>query len=380
MMSILKNQKGMNIVGQGGKIILFMLPSLIAAILVHRYLPQSAALPGKIAFIKPLGYLLLLPGLMLWGAAVIQLMTGFSKGRLVTTGAYGVVRNPIYSSVTFFILPGIALLTGTWVYLVASVFLYAGVVIFIGREEQQLAKTFGKEYEDYRTKVDRLVPLKGQHEAKMVRQTLLICGILSSLLYVATDILAVMRWEEYGYTSQTVSELIAINAPTRSFVVPLFVMYSLLVYAFGTGVWRSAGRKSALRLAALGLVGKEVLGLMVTLFFPIHLRGIDVTLTDTMHGILTMAGNLFMLLAIGCGAAAFGKRFRIYSIMTGASLVVFGVLAGMAIPRLAANLPTPWIGVWERINIFAYMLWVVVLAVILLRAEKGPVSFEGNAV
>jgi protein-S-isoprenylcysteine O-methyltransferase Ste14 len=150
----------MTIVGQGGKIILFMLPSLIAAILVQTYLPQIADLPESISFIKPVGYLLLLPGLILWGTAVIQLVTGFSKVKLVTTGAYGVVRNPIYSSVTFFILPAVALMTLTWVYLVASVFLYVGVMIFIGTEEKQVSQAFGKEYENYCARVDRLVPLK----------------------------------------------------------------------------------------------------------------------------------------------------------------------------------------------------------------------------
>jgi protein-S-isoprenylcysteine O-methyltransferase Ste14 len=160
MINILKKQNEMNIVGQGGKIILFMLPSLIAAILVHAYLPQIAALPKSISFVKPVGYLLSLPGLILWGAAVLQLLTGFSKGKLVTTGAYGVVRNPIYSSVTFFILPAVALMTLTWVYFVASAFLYVGVMIFIGKEEKQLTKAFGQEYEDYVARVDRLVPLK----------------------------------------------------------------------------------------------------------------------------------------------------------------------------------------------------------------------------
>ena len=43
MLNIFKKQNVMNIVGQGGKIILFMLPSLIAAIVVHTYLPQIAA-------------------------------------------------------------------------------------------------------------------------------------------------------------------------------------------------------------------------------------------------------------------------------------------------------------------------------------------------
>ncbi len=160
MLNILKNQHGMNLVGQGGKIILFTLPSLIAAILVDTYLHPIAALPESIGFIKPVGYILLLLGLILWGSAMFQLITGFPKGKLVTTGAYGVVRNPIYSSVTFFILPAVTLLTLTWVYLVASVFLYAGVLIFIGPEEKQLTRVFGKQYEDYMARVDRLIPFK----------------------------------------------------------------------------------------------------------------------------------------------------------------------------------------------------------------------------
>ncbi len=203
----------------------------------------------------------------------------------------------------------------------------------------------------------------------MGRKLLLVCGILSSLLYVATVVLAAMRWEGYSSTAQTVSELIAIGAPTRPLVVPLFVTYALLVYAFGVGVWRSSGRKRALRFAAIGLVGKEVLGLVGTLFFPMHLRGGEGTLTDTMHAILALVGVLFMLLALGFGATAFGKWFRLYSIGTILLLVVGGVLTGLDAPRLATNLPTPWMGFWERINIYAYMLWVVVLTIALLRSK-----------
>lgn len=160
MINIFKQQHGMNIVGQGGKIILFMLPSLIAAILAHRYAPHFVALPQSLSIIKPLGYVLLLLGVILWGSAVTQLLAGFSKAQLVTTGAYGVVRNPIYSSVTFFIMPAVALLTLTWVYFIVSIGLYVGVMVFIGTEEKQLTRAFGQEYADYLRKVDRLVPFK----------------------------------------------------------------------------------------------------------------------------------------------------------------------------------------------------------------------------
>lgn len=203
-----------------------------------------------------------------------------------------------------------------------------------------------------------------------LNKILLICGILSPLLYVGTDILAAMHWEAYSYTSQTFSELIAIDAPTRPFVVSLSLTYALLMFAFGVGVWQSAARKRALRFTAVGIVGKEILGLVVTLFFPMHMRGVEVSFTDTMHATLTGVGVLFFLFAIGFGAAAFGKRFRLYSIGTIVILVVFGVLAGLDAPLMTANLPTPWMGVWERINIFGYFLWLVVLAVILLRMEK----------
>src|SRR5512133_3526176 len=160
MLNIFKSQNGMNIIGQGGKIILFTLPSLIAAIWVQIAFPHLAGLPESLRFIQPVGYGLLLIGLPFWAAAVIQLLTGFPTGKLITTGAYGIVRNPIYASVILFILPAVGLITFTWVYWVASVFLYSGVMLFIGTEEQQLTQAFGKAYEDYLARVDRLIPFK----------------------------------------------------------------------------------------------------------------------------------------------------------------------------------------------------------------------------
>ena len=105
-------------------------------------------------------------------------------------------------------------------------------------------------------------------------------------------------------------------------------------------------------------------------FAPMHQRAVMATgggtLTDTMHIVFGAVTVFLILVAMGFGAAAFGERFRLYSIATMVILVSFGALTGLDGPRVAANLPTPWIGVWERISIGAFLLWVVVLAVALL--------------
>ena len=52
---------------------------------------------------------------------------------------------------------------------------------------------------------------------------------------------------------------------------------------------------------------------------------------------------------------------------------VFGVLISLQAPQITANQPTPWAGIEERINIYATMLWVAVLATGLLRGQgKRP--------
>ena len=91
------------------------------------------------------------------------------------------------------------------------------------------------------------------------------------------------------------------------------------------------------------------------------------TLSDTMHVVLGGVTVFLMFLAIGFGATAFGKRFRFYSIASIVVLLAFGTLTFLDAPRLQANLPTPWIGLWERINISVFLLWVVVLATVLLK-------------
>ena len=115
-------------------------------------------------------------------------------------------------------------------------------------------------------------------------------------------------------------------------------------------------------------------------FFPEDLSQSTSAFTNTMHIILTVVTVLTWMLILGFAAAAFVKWFRLYSIGTLLAVIVFGSLAGSQGPALAAGQPTPWLGLTERINIYSFMLWVVVLAIVLLRApaEQPQASFDGR--
>jgi hypothetical protein len=199
------------------------------------------------------------------------------------------------------------------------------------------------------------------------REALLACGLLSSILYLLMNALIPLGWGGYSSFSQTISELSAVDAPTRWVWFPLGLTYTVLVIAFGIGVWTSASQNRPLRLVGMLLVSNGVLGLG---WVPMHQRDVLAggggTLTDTMHLVWAVITSSLMLLEIAFGATAFGIRFRWYSITTFIVLIVFGVLTFRAAPSVAANLPTPWLGVWERVNVLGYMLWMAVLSINLL--------------
>ena len=215
------------------------------------------------------------------------------------------------------------------------------------------------------------------------RKALLVCGIVSSLLYGA--MIGAIRFEGYSLVSQVPSELTAIGAPTRTLWMWLGSAYTVLVAAFGWGVWQSAGRNRAVRIVGGLMLAYGSLGLLWP-FAAMHQREVLAagggTWSDTMHVVLGGVTVLLMFLAIGFGATAFGKRFRLYSIISGVVLITFGALTFVEAPRLGAGLPTPWIGLWERINIAVFLTWVAVLAIVLLRTATSKEPFktpEGQA-
>jgi len=206
----------------------------------------------------------------------------------------------------------------------------------------------------------------------MGRKHLLYCGIAASLFYIAMNIFFPFLDKRYNWITQTVSELSAVDAPTRPLWFPLGIVYTLLIAAFGWGVFRSAVGNRYLCIVGILLIINGLIGLT---WSPMHQREVLAagggTFTDIWHLVMASVTVLLMFLSIGFGAAAFGKGFRFYSIITILVFIVFGVLTFVEAPNVDKNLPTPYIGLWERINIAAFMAWLLVFSINLLRLEKN---------
>jgi len=96
--------------------------------------------------------------LILFGAAIVancgkMLLKSFNSGKLMTDGLYKIFRNPMYAAYLIFIIPGICLLFNSWLALTTLIINYILFSFLIKREYQYLREKFGKEYEDYLSKV-----------------------------------------------------------------------------------------------------------------------------------------------------------------------------------------------------------------------------------
>jgi hypothetical protein len=193
------------------------------------------------------------------------------------------------------------------------------------------------------------------------RKALLAAGVLSSLLYViATDVIAASLWDNYSRTGEMVSMLFAIGSPARPVLIVLVGgVYTVLMIAFGLGIWLSAPRNRALRVTGAIVIGYGVSNIWA-LLYPLDLNN-DAAVP--MHIAATMSQIVLILAAMGFGAAAFHGWLRVYSIASLAASVVGGIASFIGAPRA----PNPLLGIGERISIGAFLLWVAVLTVALWR-------------
>lgn len=199
-------------------------------------------------------------------------------------------------------------------------------------------------------------------------RSFLACGIVGAAFFIAMDwVASFWLYPGYDYTSQQVSELSAIGAPSRDFWMTMGFPYAALSFAFALGVWRASAGRTRLKIAAVLLALFALNSLIWGWVAPMHMRGVAFSATDTMHIALTVAAVVLMVMFMTIGSTVFGRGFRIFSTLTIAAMLVAGGVVGMQVPAIAQGLPTPWMGLVERVSVYAPSLWITGLALMLMR-------------
>lgn len=148
----------MTIFGIGPKLVgLSCAYSIIPAALTIVY-PRFftiSVLPGLFNFLE---VVLLVLGIPLWLLSIFPLLTGFTQGKLCTTGVYSIVRNPMYSAFIIFIAPAITLFFRSWILFTIPVVMSLLFKKLIKAEELYLEQQFGEEYLKYKSEVNALIP------------------------------------------------------------------------------------------------------------------------------------------------------------------------------------------------------------------------------
>lgn len=123
------------------------------------YLKVGCAEQGRLFFVA-FGILCLLGGMYFWIHAVIlqRINKSVRERKLLTTGVYGYVRNPVYSAFLF-IFTGALLFAANYLLLLLPILFWATLTLLMKQtEEKWLFRQFGEEYALYCRKVNRVIP------------------------------------------------------------------------------------------------------------------------------------------------------------------------------------------------------------------------------
>jgi len=125
------------------------------AVPVHRYWSFPLALAGAVPLV--LGILLNVTADRQFKRHETTVKPFQQSSALVTAFPFSISRNPMYLGMSLLLL-GVALLMGTVAALIPVViFPYVMDRLFIRVEEKMLAETFGREWEEYQSRVRRWV-------------------------------------------------------------------------------------------------------------------------------------------------------------------------------------------------------------------------------
>ncbi len=154
---------GLDARGVGPRIMLITAPVLAAAVFFEIRAAQfTEIVPGNSSAAKLIGWIWLITGFAAFVTTMVQFVSNFPKGKLLTTGMYACSRNPIYACWIIFILPAIGIICNNWIFFAATLVMGLATTFLVREEEAQLLKCFGRKYYEYKSRVGLIFSFPGK--------------------------------------------------------------------------------------------------------------------------------------------------------------------------------------------------------------------------
>jgi len=188
-------------------------------------------------------------------------------------------------------------------------------------------------------------------------------GIAAPIVYLFTVVLGGILRPGYNHLHQAISELIETGAPNKALLDGCFLLYNALVLLAALGLMlllRQTPKQNRLLKAAMILLALTGLaGVMMSLAFPSDVLGTAMTARGLGHIILAGEESLCSMAAILLTGLWFKKQtgmrsMAIYSFVSLAVVFCSGLYSAFSVNQ-------PFMGLFERITIGTFVLWILVV-------------------
>lgn len=207
----------------------------------------------------------------------------------------------------------------------------------------------------------------------MLRKILICCGITAPILYGMTAIIGAALRTDYSHIVNAISELISNGAPNKAVLDVVFNTYNALLLAFSIGGYTALTNAPRPSRIAMGiLIAIQILSFSWG-FFPMDPIGSEATFAGTMHnvfgGVVAFATILMpLLMGLGLRQTEGFQNYATHSFVSSAIIFVSG-LTGVTLAGQGIQL----FGLFERITIGTYEVWIFVTALNLLEKRVDHV-------
>ena len=195
-------------------------------------------------------------------------------------------------------------------------------------------------------------------------------GIVGSIIFILTVIIAGFLIPNFDHLQSSVSHIsILIDKQYLVFILPLFYLYNIcfIIYGFYIFIWQYKlsiiNKVQAFSLILNGLCG------LVVYYFPMSPFGSPPSFSGAIHiAFVCLVAGFSFFLPFSSFLTFRGKnnKLSIYSLLTSLILLVVGSITCINYTFGIYY----YFGFMERIAIFSFLLWIIVVSIIYMKEVK----------